>query len=134
MALDRNVRVGDGARISNSIIHENTTIEKGAQMDQVLLGRGCVIGGGAKIGTKCVLGPGVQIGSGVTVPSGTWLVSEDDFEESATGKYGPKAFVYQHPENDESDEDEDEEDKDQVCPLTEESSVQAGRKGGRGGP
>ena len=75
MALDRNVRVGDGARISNSIIHENTTIEKGAQMDQVLLGRGCVIGGGAKIGTKCVLGPGVQIGSGVTVPSGTWLVS-----------------------------------------------------------
>ena len=63
----------------------------------------------------------------------TWLVSEDEFEESATGKYGPKAFVYQHPENDESDEDEDEEDKDQVCPLTEESSGQAGRKWGQGG-
>ena len=49
------------------------------------------------------------------MPSGTWLVAEDDFGGDSSSKYGPKAHPYQLDQDDsDSDEDEDGEKPDEA--------------------
>jgi len=114
-AVGEGVTVGNNVRIVDSVIHDKAAIGDDAVVEMSLLGAGCSVGPGARIGQKCVLGPGVQIGAGVTVPSGTWLVAEDDFGGDSSSKYGPKAHPYQLDQDDsDSDEDEDGEKPDEA--------------------
>lgn len=88
VVVGENVVIGDGSRLSNTVIWdsgkigENTTIFEAIIAENVELGRNCtvmpgvVIGAESKIGDNCVLGQNLKLWCGTCVNPGTILVGE----------------------------------------------------------
>jgi mannose-1-phosphate guanylyltransferase len=65
--------VGEQATISSSVVLEDCSIGREAELHEAILAPGVVIGDRARIGTGAVLGEGARIEPGVRVPDGTRL-------------------------------------------------------------
>jgi mannose-1-phosphate guanylyltransferase len=80
-----NVVLGDGctidagARITDSVLWDNITVERGATIDEAIIASGARIGAGAKVNRGSVLGHDVVIEPEAIVPEG--------------GRVGPKAPI-----------------------------------------
>ncbi|MEM4293771.1 MAG: NDP-sugar synthase [Thermoplasmata archaeon] len=88
LVVGENVVIGDGCRLSNTVIwecgkiKENTTISEAIIAENVEIGKNCkvmpgvVIGAGSRIGDNCVLGQNLKLWCGTCVQPGTFLVGE----------------------------------------------------------
>jgi mannose-1-phosphate guanylyltransferase len=68
--LGRDVKVGEGAHIENSVVLDGVTIGAGVTVSGSIIGPGCVIGQHTHIEGGVVLGEGVQIGADNALAAG----------------------------------------------------------------
>ncbi|MBV8462065.1 MAG: mannose-1-phosphate guanyltransferase, partial [Acidimicrobiales bacterium] len=71
--LGRNVRVGEGAILQRSVVHDNTYLGSAVRIDGSVLGRGCDLREGVRteegviLGDECFVGAHASLSSGVKV-------------------------------------------------------------------
>ena len=70
VVLGDRCRIGANARLTDSVLWDNVTVEEGARMDETIVASGARIGARASIGRGSVLGHDVVIEAGTTVPEG----------------------------------------------------------------
>jgi len=101
--------INSNAKLQDSHLWQNVTIEEGATVIQSILCDGCTVKKGAVIGKGCIIGKGCVIGEGVVLPDFTrvTLCSDDDNEDDNFGDFGDDSDGSGFSSNDESLSEED---------------------------
>ena len=128
-----NVAVGSGCKLNknvsirNSIVHDNVIIGANSQLLGCIIGQDVVIGENVVIYDKSIIGPGSRIKDNCNpIKPLTWIVSEkpsdgfsDDPDVEAEKddiEFGPKAFLYELPDDGDNSESENEDESENNSP------------------
>ena len=117
--IGRSCEIGSDAKLYDSHLWQNVTIEDGATVIQSILCDGCTVKKGAFIGKGCIVGKDCVVGEGIVLPDYTriTLCTDNNDEEDGFGDFGDNSdngFSSGDVSSSEDDSNDDGESDDQV--------------------